>query len=454
VTDFGFDAFALDPVGEAGEAHPLEIARDLIANGKPRSALDVLSEHHEALADDPEYLLLCSEAWRADGDALRAQQALLGAARLAPEDPRPLRWLAELFAELGQHDKATRVRAKAEQLESRTTYDDELLDSLMPEEDDDLIAVAQRQERSTQAALTPKQVVMSLVALGLVSLLVFGIAKITSPDGATEAPREPLRDTPPAIVPEAVDGTAPIADEAPAPVAAAVIEELVLEDVEVTETVVAEVPEAVPAPAPTPEAVSPAPAPAVRRKPSTRSKRAARSRSQAEAEPKKPDPKAVQAELASLSPAELATRGEALEAEGHTGIAATYYRRALELDPDYAPALVGIGGSTLRAKKYSEAMRNATRALELARGVDARPGLEAKAIYQLGRVHYERGERDAARHLLRQSISLPGTPAAAWFYLGEALSSDNSRAAREAYQKYLELVPDGHLSDRARRAIQ
>lgn len=150
----------------------------------------------------------------------------------------------------------------------------------------------------------------------------------------------------------------------------------------------------------------------------------------------------------------LSRRADGLHAEGHTGLAASYYRRALDLDPDYAPALVGIGRSILRAEKYPDAMRNATRALQLARGVDARPGLESEAIYQMARVHLHRGELDAARTLLRQSISLQGTPPAAWFYLGEALWSENSRAAREAYEKYLELVSTGHLADRARRAIQ
>ena len=152
--------------------------------------------------------------------------------------------------------------------------------------------------------------------------------------------------------------------------------------------------------------------------------------------------------------AELTRRADKLYAQGHSGLAASYYRRALEIDPDYAPALVGMGQSILRAKNYSDAMKNATRALQLARGVDARPGLEAAAIYQMARVHYERGEQDAARRLFRQSISLPSAPPEAWFYLGEALSSDNSPAARQAYEKYLELVPRGALSDRARRAIQ
>lgn len=155
-----------------------------------------------------------------------------------------------------------------------------------------------------------------------------------------------------------------------------------------------------------------------------------------------------------MDPQALTRRADTLYAQGHTGVAASYYRRALDLDADYAPALVGIGRSILRAEKYSDAMTNATRALQLARGVDSRPGLEAEAIYQIARVHLHRGDLDAARRLLRQSISLSGTPTAAWFYLGEALWNDNSPAAREAYEKYLELVPTGHLADRARRAIQ
>ena len=172
------------------------------------------------------------------------------------------------------------------------------------------------------------------------------------------------------------------------------------------------------------------------------------------ATPAEPDADEVQAALSSLAAPELTSRADALYAQGHSGVAASYYRRALALDPDYAPALVGIGRGILRAEKYDEAMQNATRALQLARGVDARPGLEAEAIYQIARVHLHRGELDSARRLFRQSISLPGTPSASWFYLGEALWNDNSPAAREAYERYLELVSKGHLADRARRAIQ
>ena len=81
----GLVARGLDGEDAGGHPHPLEIARELIATGKPRSALELLSLHHDELVDDPEYLLICSEAWWAEGDALRAQQALLGAARLAAD---------------------------------------------------------------------------------------------------------------------------------------------------------------------------------------------------------------------------------------------------------------------------------------------------------------------------------------------------------------------------------
>ena len=462
MSDYGFDAYALGDADPAGQPHPLEIARDLIATGKSRAALEMLSVHHEQLADDPEYLLLCSEAWRADGDTLRAQQALLGAARLAPKDPRPLQWLGELLAERGEHEKAERVLEKARALESVATSVEAPLDQMGPEAEGDLIAFAERQERSSQAALTPRQVLLGAVVFGGVAILVAGIALLTSTGNDQVQNAEPPTATasatqlatPPAAPDPVVDeqatrlATVPPPDLAPA----AEVAQVAPSPLVVTpEPAVAVEP---PKPA-TPRESAPArraSAPDAVAKVTAKSKPKPVAPAPAQAE--EPDIAVVEAELASMNPKQLTARADALYAQGHAGVAASYYRRALELDPDYAPALVGMGQGILRAKKYSDAMRNASRALQLARGVDARPGLEAAAIYQMGRVHYERGDRDAARRLFRQSISLPGTPAEAWFYLGEALSSDNSPAARDAYQRYLELVSEGHLADRARRAIQ
>ena len=458
MSDFGLDAYALDDLDTSGQPHPLEIARDLIATGRPREALDLLSAHHAELDHDPEYLLLCSAAWWADGDTLRAQQALQGAARLAPEDPRPLQGLGELLAERGEPDKAELLWAKARLLEAQARESDVPRDELGPAADEDLIAFAEQRERKTQGALTPRQALLALVAVLALTLLIAGIVMLTSPRKAASPPRGFAPSSVATLVEE------PAAAELAAPPAVVEVEEpkepIAVEAVEPPEAVLPKLaPPKLADPPKPPKVEGKAAASVTPRKAASAPRRSDSTRSPSPGttappieEP--PSDAVVRAELTSMDPGELTRRADKLHAQGHSGLAATYYRRALEIDPDYAPALVGMGQGILRAKKYSEAMKNATRALQLARGVDARPGLEAAAIYQMARVQYERGEQDAARRLFRQSISLPSAPPEAWFYLGEALSSDNSPAARQAYEKYLELVPGGALSDRARRAIQ
>jgi len=460
VSDFGLDAYALDEGDSSGHPHPLEIARNLIATGKPRSALEVLSLHHDRLADDPEYLLLCAEAWLADGDVLRAQQALLGAARLDSEDPRPLRFLGELLAERGEHQRAEGLLAKARALEVRANDLDETPEPLGPDAEDDLIAFAERQDRRHRAALTPQQLLLGALALCGVAVLIAAIARIAGPQAevlpsvaAPPAESTVRQDLAPPTEP--APRIADLSSEEPAPRPEASIEtDLTAAPALAPSVETPRLPPEPPLAAATPAAAKPEPkvtsrAPVASSRPSRRV-----TAPPPDEREKEPDATLVQAELASMNAKQLTARGDALQAKGHTAFAASYYRRALELDPDYAPALVGIGDSLLRAKVYADAMRNATRALQLARGVDARPGLEALAIYQMGRVHFERGEKESARDLFRQSISLRGTPSDAWFYLGEALASENSPAARTAYQKYLELVPTGQLANRARRAIQ
>ncbi|MBW2509929.1 MAG: hypothetical protein JRE81_14965, partial [Deltaproteobacteria bacterium] len=200
VTDFGFDAYALDGDDAAGHSHPLEIARDLIATGKPRSALEVLSMHRAELVDDPAYLLICSEAWWAAGDPLRAQEALLGAARLAPEDPAPLHLLGELLRERGEYDKAERVLTKARALGAAAVEID-APDSELLGVEDDLIAFAERQEQSTQAGLTPKQMAAGLMALLLIAGVVAVIAVLTRPSAAPEPAPASAPASAPAVVP-------------------------------------------------------------------------------------------------------------------------------------------------------------------------------------------------------------------------------------------------------------
>jgi tetratricopeptide (TPR) repeat protein len=381
--------------------------------------------------------------------------------------------LAELLAERGETARAEKLRAKAEALAESTNLAEHSLESLLPEQADDLIAFAERQERSHQSSLSPRQVVAGLAAFVALIALIAGIVFLTRPGDEPEASRGSAA----AAVDESTDGSGPTIDIEAAeevPTRLEQLEEVAPAEPEPAPVELEEPPEPVapepiqeavsveaPAVAASPIAPSPARKPAAKAQPAEkptakRAKSVFAAKPEPPPPPRHPEPDAatVRAELASMSPHELSVRGETLYRQGHTAIAASYFRRALDIDPDFAPALVGIGRSILRAEKYSEAMSNATRALHLARGVDARPGLEAEAIYQIGRVHLHRGDLDAARRLFRQSISLSGTPSAAWFYLGEALWNDNSPAAREAYEKYLALVPDGPLAIRARRAIQ
>ena len=424
MSDFGFDAYALDDLDPTGAPHPLEIARDLIATGKPRSALEVLAEHHKRLADDPDYLMLCGEAWRAAGDAPRAQHALLGAIRVAPQDPRPLQLLGDLLVERGEEERARRVFEKARRLELAESGGT-ALEEADGETLDDLIAFAQREERTRQTPVNPRQLFFVVAVILGIGLLMSGIALLVAP--ATAEPTSEIE-----VAPRLAESERASAEVLTAPTVASVEAPLV------TEPVI--------------EASQPTPMVAPRAKKNPKPSPPKRKKVESSPVPAEADFDAKLA--ASTDAAELTARADALMARGRLSSAAKFYRRALEIDPDYAPALVAIGRSFLRAEKYAEAMRNAIRALQLARGVDARPGIEAEALYQMGRVHHQRGEEDAARRLFRQSTLLPRAPAEAWFYLAESLSRDNSPAARDAYEQYLERKPNGHLSDRARRAIQ
>jgi hypothetical protein len=69
---------------------------------------------------------------------------------------------------------------------------------------------------------------------------------------------------------------------------------------------------------------------------------------------------------------------------------------------------------------YAEAMKNATRALQQLAVLASRARSDD---YQLGRVHFERGEREPAE--LVSAVHFRA-PTEAWFYLSEALSTTHA----------------------------
>jgi plasmid stability protein len=75
--------------------------------------------------------------------------------------------------------------------------------------------------------------------------------------------------------------------------------------------------------------------------------------------------------------------------------------------------------------------------------------LRGRAALQAGR-----SRREEARTALREAVAIEGVPPEAWFWLGEALSGENAPESRAAYEKYIELDPDGPYASRARRAVR
>ncbi|MEM6957721.1 MAG: tetratricopeptide repeat protein, partial [Myxococcota bacterium] len=150
----------------------------------------------------------------------------------------------------------------------------------------------------------------------------------------------------------------------------------------------------------------------------------------------------------------LALYGEALTAAGAQRAASEVFDRALDQDDFHPEALIGMAQVLFRGEKYRDALSlldDARRALE--RRVRA-PSVRARMMLVRGRIHLERDDGADAREVLREAAELPGAPAEVHFYLGEALSSHNTPQATVAYQRYLELAPEGALARRARRAIE
>ena len=152
----------------------------------------------------------------------------------------------------------------------------------------------------------------------------------------------------------------------------------------------------------------------------------------------------------------IAMFGDALFAAGEIDAANQEYERALELDRGLPEALLGKAKVAVRAENTRDAGDYLDRvASSLEQRI--RPSRMTATMHLLrGRAALQAGRsgRDTARSALREAVGIEGVPPEAWFWLGEALSSDNAPESRAAYEKYLELDPDGPYASRARRAVR
>ncbi|MCA9607804.1 MAG: hypothetical protein KC619_19480, partial [Myxococcales bacterium] len=77
----------------------------------------------------------------------------------------------------------------------------------------------------------------------------------------------------------------------------------------------------------------------------------------------------------------------------------------------------------------------------------------ARALLLRGRALGMDGQDDEARRTLGRVVALDSAPPEAFFHFAEANVGRDGRVARDAFETYLRLAPDGFYARRARRAL-
>jgi tetratricopeptide (TPR) repeat protein len=134
------------------------------------------------------------------------------------------------------------------------------------------------------------------------------------------------------------------------------------------------------------------------------------------------------------------------------------YQKAITLEPENARFYNNLGLLMVRAGKLDEGKQQLTRAAELD------PANGGQYYFNLGAIMINTGNSEAATGAFQKAIELDPNYANAHYQLGTALvgsaeiNADGSikpvPGTIEAFQKYLELEPNGPMADAARTMIQ
>lgn len=152
----------------------------------------------------------------------------------------------------------------------------------------------------------------------------------------------------------------------------------------------------------------------------------------------------------------LALYGDALYAVDQVDSAAGAYDAALALDSTLPEARLGRAETYLRAEKPKDALEQLDKVKATIGDRLRPPSLRARMLMQYGHAYVQRDKRDDlehARDMLREAVKIPGAPAEAFFWLGEALGGRKTPEAASALKHYLELAPKGAYAERARRSL-
>lgn len=117
------------------------------------------------------------------------------------------------------------------------------------------------------------------------------------------------------------------------------------------------------------------------------------------------------------------------------------YKKATELRPNDAAAYNGLANVYNAQKKFTEAQAASAKATQLA-GSSGGAG-NADALYNQGVILFNGGKAADAKPLFEQAIAANPNHGEAHYMLGMTLAGSDLKAARAAFEKYLQLAPTG-----------
>jgi len=118
------------------------------------------------------------------------------------------------------------------------------------------------------------------------------------------------------------------------------------------------------------------------------------------------------------------------------------YKKATELRPNDSAAWNGLANVYNSQKKFTEAQAASAKATELA-GAGGGLGGNADALFNQGVILFNGGKSNEAKPLFEQAVAANPQHAEAHYMLGMTSAGSDLKAARAAFEKYLQLAPTG-----------
>lgn len=117
------------------------------------------------------------------------------------------------------------------------------------------------------------------------------------------------------------------------------------------------------------------------------------------------------------------------------------YKKATEIRPNDAAAYNGLANVYNAQKKFTEAQEASAKATQLAGGAGG--GGNADALFNQGVILFNGGKSAEAKPIFEQAIAANPNHAEAHYMLGMTAAGSDLKAARAAFEKYLQLAPSG-----------